>query len=68
MRLKNTKQHLKTFLAEKVNLRFVAAAPFLLCTPVPASSDLENYLYERDKNVGAIIKTETSQQDLHKSN
>lgn len=32
------------FLAEKVNLQFVAAAPFLLCTPVPASSDLGNYL------------------------
>lgn len=47
--LKNTKQQLKTFLSEKVNLRFVAAAPFLLCTPAPASSDLENCLYERGK-------------------
>lgn len=44
MHLKNIKRQFVTFLAEKANLQFVAAVPFLLCMPVPASSDLENYL------------------------
>lgn len=34
---------------EENPLQFVIVEPFLLCRPVPASSDLENYLYGEEK-------------------